>query len=212
MSLRLFVGLPLPHAVQQMLAEVAEELAPLFAEHRVAPRFTKPGNGHLTLKFLGETDDALLPELKKALARVSFAPFSLAPTGAGTFPDLALAGKNGRPPMPKVLWVGVSPDQGGLAAGALAARLGDALTGMGIPREAKPFRPHLTLARLGYPRLGKKGKGPRELEKLWGAVLKHMAAKVWPTFSVETMVLYKSELGAGGPLYEELGIYTARCA
>ena len=115
-----------------------------------------PEKLHYTLKFLGDVDvDELHMEALTHAAEVArdVAPFALAPGALGAFPDEAA---------PRVLWLGV--DEGAEAMSALATKLDVLLGGYGYAREARPYRPHLTVARA----TGKSGQ--RSLASLLGAV------------------------------------------
>ena len=70
---RLFVGLPLPQGYQQGLAKLQESLKEVLSGKFT---WTRPGNWHLTLKFLGDTPEDLLPAVEEALAGVSFSRLS----------------------------------------------------------------------------------------------------------------------------------------
>lgn len=83
--LRCFVGLPLPESWQAGLARVTVRLSAALAS---PVRWTRPGNWHLTLKFLGDVEEACVPDLVRALSAVAFAPFALRPGRAGFFPPL----------------------------------------------------------------------------------------------------------------------------
>ncbi|HEV2236938.1 MAG TPA: RNA 2',3'-cyclic phosphodiesterase [Ktedonobacterales bacterium] len=107
-----------------------------------AARWVDPAGLHLTLAFLGELDDARLAEVAPAAAEAAagVAPFTLNVGALGTF---------GRPRAPRVIWAGVSGELRPL--GALHRRLGDALARRGFALEARPYAPHLTLARVATP-------------------------------------------------------------
>ncbi|MBU1229805.1 MAG: RNA 2',3'-cyclic phosphodiesterase, partial [Proteobacteria bacterium] len=83
--MRCFVGLPLPESWQAGLARVTVRLSAALAS---PVRWTRPGNWHLTLKFLGDVEEACVPDLVRALSAVAFAPFALRPGRAGFFPPL----------------------------------------------------------------------------------------------------------------------------
>lgn len=85
-------------------------------------------NLHLTLAFIGETDDPRA--VKDALQAVSFKPFKLSFSDMGTFGD--------------ILWAGIKGNQG-LSAAAKSVR--DALDAAGIDYDRKKFVPHITLIR-----------------------------------------------------------------
>ena len=125
--MRAFVALIPPTAV---LAELAAALAPVQAA-RPDLRWTPDAQWHLTLAFLGEIDEGVLPDLTTRLARAArrHPPPELALSGAGRFGD-------------RVLWTRV---RGELRA--LAASVGAAARRCGIAVDDRPYRAHLTLAR-----------------------------------------------------------------
>ncbi|MBC8289535.1 MAG: RNA 2',3'-cyclic phosphodiesterase [Planctomycetes bacterium] len=93
---------------------------------------------HLTLRFPGDTAEALLPRLAEALLEVAATepPFDVAFQGLGAFPKLA---------RPSVVWAGIRPPEPCIRLEeALTARL----TPLGFATEARAYRPHLTLARV----------------------------------------------------------------
>jgi 2'-5' RNA ligase len=131
--MRLFVAL-LPPA-----AAVAELAAALRPARRLpgadALRWTAPESWHLTLGFLGETPDAVRPDLEERLGRAArrHGPYTLRLSGGGRFGDRAL-------------WTGAEGDAAALARLAGAVRAAARRAGM-PPDEERGFRPHLTLAR-----------------------------------------------------------------
>lgn len=91
------------------------------------------------MKFLGDTDERLVPELLGALGAAAdgVAPFEITVSGFGAFPSMR---------RPRVLWIGCGEAGGALAL--LHARIEERLAGLGIPREERAFHPHVTIARL----------------------------------------------------------------
>ncbi len=157
---RLFFAVPLgedARAATERLMLALEARAGLaggaHGEARAGPR--RPARGarwvrtdglHLTLRFLGATPDAAIPDLEAALreAAVGIASFPVRLDGAGSFPP---------GPRPRVLWLGVG--EGAPALSALAGRLEAALALRGWPRDERPFAAHLTIARTdGVPDAG----------------------------------------------------------
>ena len=88
---------------------------------------------HVTLAFIGGWPVARLPTLLDAAANVHGEPMNIALDRLGAFRRAGIA------------WVGPSlvPD----ASTRLAASLADALSAAGLPLDAQPYRPHVTLAR-----------------------------------------------------------------
>jgi 2'-5' RNA ligase len=143
---------------------------------------------HLTLHFLGATDVALLPQLGAALgtALSGLGKLTLRLDGVGAFPNLR---------RPNVVWAGV----GGATAvlERVQAAAGTALESLGLPRETRPFRAHLTLGR------ARRDAAPAQLERL-GAAIRALPALAPVAWDVERAVLFRSELRPSGPVYTEL--------
>jgi 2'-5' RNA ligase len=123
----------------------------------VGVRWTTRAQWHVTLRFLGRVDDASVGDVVEALAAVDVT----APVTARLGPAVDRFGH-------RVLQVPVDGLDG------LAAAVGE-------PPEDRPFRGHLTLARVG------RGGGRVDLRPLCGAPV----AASWPVTSVE---LYESQL------------------
>jgi 2'-5' RNA ligase len=100
------------------------------------------GSVHITLKFLGETDESLVPKIGEAMERaVRGTPtFTIKMSKAGAFPS--------RPPI-RVVWVGL---KGAEPLAMMAKGLEEDLAAIGFSKEERPFSPHLTLARVKDPR------------------------------------------------------------
>jgi 2'-5' RNA ligase len=124
---RLFVALPLPAAVADVLTALQPPVA-------AGVRPTEAVDLHITLHFLGPVD---LDPVHQALGTIEASAFTLRLGAAGHF---ALPG--GR----TILWLGVEPTAPLIA---LHAAVGEALAGTGFRPEERPYVPHLTLARLG---------------------------------------------------------------
>jgi 2'-5' RNA ligase len=136
--MRLFVALEIPSSVRENLAELLKSL------RAVSPktRWVRPENLHLTLKFIGEVPDAKLALIRGALAVMrSDQPVKLDFRGLGFFPNEK---------HPRVFWAGIEASPN---LETLAVDIEKATETLGIPREQRPFSPHLTLARFDPPRL-----------------------------------------------------------
>jgi RNA 2',3'-cyclic 3'-phosphodiesterase len=179
--LRLFVAVDLPAGLRD---EVARLMAPV---HNA--RWVNPKQLHITLRFLGETPEAALPDLQQRLHGVKRDQFRLRLRGAGTFPE-ARPGKRPRPP--KVLWLGIEP-----AAELVALKQAvDAALDGGLTRDNQVFSPHLTLARFPNPP---------------GQTLSAFLTKNQPytslDWSVESLHLYQSTLRQEGAIHALLASY-----
>uniref|UniRef100_A0A831XML7 RNA 2',3'-cyclic phosphodiesterase n=1 Tax=Geobacter metallireducens TaxID=28232 RepID=A0A831XML7_GEOME len=126
--MRLFVAIDLPGDIRQSVADICRGV------HGV--RWLPPEQLHLTLRFIGEADDAVDAEIRRGLAAITSPPFPVSLQGVGCFPS---------PRRPRVLWVGVS---GGEPLVQLQHDVETAVVAAGLPPEERPFSPHITLARL----------------------------------------------------------------
>jgi len=179
--LRAFVAVEMPGPVRKALEEAQSDLKRL----NIRARWVRPENIHLTLKFLGNIPVghvASIGEVLRVVAR-AHGRFSLAAAGVGVFPDAR---------RPKVIWAGLTRRPEALTP--LQQDLDGRLAALGFPREEKPFRSHLTIGRF-------------RAEGLPGPVadaVKRYAAVQFGTFTVDEIVLMKSDLRPEGPLYEQL--------
>jgi 2'-5' RNA ligase len=146
-----------------------------------ALRRVSPGNLHLTLKFLGEVKEELIPEISAAMedALQGIEPFDAALKGLGTFPSLNYM---------RVVWVGIEKNRERLIE--VQRSLDKRLAKLGFQRD-KRFHPHLTLARVKSP----KGKG--ELREF---IVQH-ADTDFGAVRIERVELKKSVLTPKGPIY-----------
>ena len=183
---RLFVAVPLADAAREeivaLVGAVRDEVDSTAREPRSAVRWVRMEGLHLTLRFLGPTDTAQVPAVVTAVRRAGAgtAPFDLTVAGAGAFPTAV---------RPRTIWLRVTTGADALAA--LAARLDGELESDGWPREARPFRAHVTLARADGRR-----EGPLVVRRL----VDRMAGTTIPS-RVDRIVLFESVTGSGPARY-----------
>ena len=166
---RAFVAVQLPDAVLDAMANrVAHVSAP--------GRPTSREQWHLTLQFLG--DDADVDAVIAALDGFESEVGHVQVGGAGAFPDARRA---------RVLWLGLAEGAGMVTrlAGAVIART----ERLGYVRDARPFRPHITLARCSVP------------TDLRGAIAAIGADPVGPVWTVDAVTVYESRLRPEGAEY-----------
>jgi 2'-5' RNA ligase len=180
-TLRAFIAAELPAGLREALGRLQAELA----RAGVRARWVRPEGIHLTLRFLGDVPAGAVAPLAETLAAAAAgqAVLSLAAVGLGVFPGAR---------RPRVVWVGLAGEIGGLAG--LQRRLEQALAARGFPPEERPFRPHLTLGRFG-------DAGPP------GPVADALAAhagRELARFELGELVLFRSELRPSGAVYTAL--------
>jgi len=119
-------------------AEVVLALSDGLSSLEIPGKPVPPPNWHVTLRFVGRVDDVTYDRWLGALDQVKSRPVRIGLNGLGAFPN---------PPRATVLWAGV--DSPGLED--LAVTIEEATRTAGSPAEERPFRPHLTLARIRPP-------------------------------------------------------------
>jgi 2'-5' RNA ligase len=179
---RVFVALDVPDDVRRALCEFSGKLA------NVCPgaRWANVEGIHVTLKFIGEASPEKVERIQKALAGVHSADaVEMLFRNVGFFPNAH---------HPRVFWAGIdaSPNLAGLAAD-----IEQSLEPLGIEREARPFRPHLTLARF------KSEEGLARLHE----TLKLEASREFGATRALQFRLYQSVLKRGGAEYTPLVDY-----
>lgn len=169
---RLFVGVPLPDAVESVVIAAQESLQ--------APglRLLRREQLHVTIAFLGEVGAAEASEAARVLSEQS-----------GTMGGVAFLGGIALLPTSRkarVVALEVDDEQGVL--GRLFAEITEGLARAGVMEpEGRPFRPHLTIARLRRPgRVHHKSDLQRE------------------RFAIRSVGLYRSRLSREGATYEIL--------
>ena len=185
-NIRTFIAIELEEAHHRALRDVQVRLQREAAASWV--RWVAPKNIHLTLKFLGDVEAAMMPTLQNAVAEacVGIAPFTLSLGEAGAFPNTR---------QPNVLWVGVG-GQVELAA-LLAKRLDDACAAIGMPRDDHPFTPHLTLGRV------KREARPNDRQMV-GELVDRSAVGDLGLLRVDRVSVMKSDLRPSGSIYTRL--------
>jgi 2'-5' RNA ligase len=184
-SIRVFCAVELPEEIRAAVAAHASRLRRDFPGVRAS--WPRPESLHLTLKFLGDVEAARVESLSNAAtaAAAGLAPFGLTIEGAGAFPPRGLA---------RTLWLGVRDDTEQLSR--LQRRLEDECSAAGFPRESRPYKPHLTLARL---------RAFQRVELVAALSEAHHQTSFGPhAFRVSDFVLMRSELGPGGSRYTPL--------
>ncbi|MDY6990048.1 MAG: RNA 2',3'-cyclic phosphodiesterase [Thermodesulfobacteriota bacterium] len=180
-KIRTFIAISLPDGVLQAIGEAQERLR----QSRLDIRWVRKEGIHLTLKFLGDIDRAVVEKLEAAMGRATkgIAPFTLIGKGIGVFPDLRRA---------RVIWTGLSGDVQALMA--LHRNLESELKGLGFPKEKRSFKGHLTLGR---------AKGSLDTTRLLEA-LEGLDGFKTESFVVPSLVLFQSDLRPQGAIYTRL--------
>lgn len=175
MKFRAFIAVDIEP--DQSLVEELKDLSSSRADLKVV----KPGLLHVTLKFLGDTDEDLIDEIARRMADSAKGvnDFRIRLTGMGAFPSMSNI---------RVVWVGIKD---GAKLGEIAGRLDVSLADLGFERDKKGFVPHLTLAR------ARSGRNMGDIQE----ILRRNAATDFGSYPVNRIVLKKSVLSPQGPTY-----------
>jgi len=179
-NIRTFIAVDVPQ-------EIKMELDKMIAEFRNdAPeiRWVRAANLHLTLRFLGDVTKDTIPKLADEISHnlKDFGQFQISLKGLGGFPNLKKA---------RVIWVGGG--DGNERLYQLAALVDKACIDCGLGNADKPFSSHLTIGRVKFP------KGHEKL-------ISHIETMNYKSraFSVDEVVIFKSDLSPAGPKYTRL--------
>lgn len=179
MALRLFVAWPLDDALRREIGRIAGPLR----NRLPAASWPRAESIHLTFAFLGDAAPDRVPAIGAALdASAARAPIEVHAGEVGLFPDER---------RPRVAWIGLEPHA---PLNDLASAIRAALTAAGASFDAKPFRPHLTIARIKAPWRTADVANLREAFRGWSP----------PVACVDRIVLYQSVLGSGGATHTEV--------
>lgn len=180
--MRCFVAVPVGEGIRRRVGELQGTLRRVGAD----VKWVEEENLHLTLKFLGEMEEAALERLRGLLSAEAsrWGPLAVEYSGTGVFP-----GED----RPRVVWVGVRGDVEKLAG--LAAAVERAAAQVGVPREGRPFVAHLTVGRV---------RSPRHVPRLAEA-LRRCRESVFGRDEIREFLLFRSTLTPSGPVYEPLG-------
>ncbi|TQK74491.1 2'-5' RNA ligase [Brevibacillus sp. AG162] len=133
--MRLFIALDIPVEAAAYIADVQKRLK----QDVTADRWQSLANLHLTLHFLGEVQESLVPAICEDMDIVSaiIQPFTLRVGNFGVFPNAL---------HPRVLWLGLRGQLSPLEQlHLLLGRRFELREGLSYDR--KRYRPHITLAR-----------------------------------------------------------------
>ena len=128
--MRLFIAINFSADVKRSVYRNVE----ILRKNAVSGTFTREENIHLTLAFLGETPPKRVPDIRGVMDAVSLYPFDTRLSGIGKFRNRGET----------LFWQGFKPAD---ALSDLQRQLVSGLEKAQIEFDAKPFKPHVTLAR-----------------------------------------------------------------
>lgn len=186
--MRLFIALALPAEVRAELAAQQDDLRASLGHDGRAVRWTDVEALHLTLCFLGESDESLVGSILPIVAQSApaIAPLSLRLERAGAFPNAR---------RPQTLWCGVGGDLHAL--GAAQRRLAEGLEPLGFAADKRRYAPHLTLGRV------RREASSAQVAAI-GAALGALASPSPLSWRCGPTILFQSTLTPNGSIYTPL--------
>lgn len=171
---RLFIAIDLPLEIKRELYKLEQELMKHIPK---GIKWVELENLHFTIRFLGETEEEKIPNIKKIIDEVSQESdfFNISLKEIGAFPNF----KN-----PRVIWIGI--EKGYEEMKDLFNKLENKILKLGFKKEDKEFSPHLTLGRV---------KEKIRWDERWKIDIPYLE------FLVEEITLFESQLRPQGPLY-----------
>ena len=185
----LFTAIQLPPPTHAHLTTILDTLRS-HPRLKQSASFTQPDNLHITLKFIGEVPDEIVPLLITSLRTLTIPtmPFNLSHF-------LVLPGQGPA----RVLAVNVTRDLSPITN--LFHQIESACQPLGVPREAREYKPHVTLARFRRPN---KMLTARTLIRMIDPAL--LPA---PNFTATTFTLFQSKLDPAGAIHTPLATFEA---
>ena len=144
-------------------------------------KLVEPENMHLTLKFLGDTNEELIDKIEQIIEESvkEIKPFNIELMGAGVFPN-----KN----YIKVIWIGIEK---GEHLKTIAKKIDENISKLGFQEEKRDFSPHLTIGRV---------RTAKNKEKILQIIEKYEHI-LFTKNKIDSIKLIKSELTQKGPIY-----------
>jgi 2'-5' RNA ligase len=178
--MRVFIAVDLPIEIRGELSELQRALRPLTN----TVRWVAAESIHITLKFVGEVPEKRIEDIDTAVTGLTWKAFTVTVRSIGFFPGTR---------SPRVFWAGMeAPTMQGLTE-----QLDTRMERLGFDKEKRAFRPHITLAR---------AKNTRIDSALVSAAAQY-EDRLFGSFSVDRMFLFKSTLKPSGAVYEKLREY-----
>lgn len=197
---RAFLAIDFSESFKRQIGEYALALGPAFAGCRLS--WVDPRIFHLTLHFFGDIDDSGISALKDGFSAIagSIAPPRFAIAGMAYLPGAA---------NPKILCLNLAMEPGEALAPLIAEAKAMA-AGLGAINDARPWKAHLTVARIKEGRLPPVDATPAIAAMPHAVALPPLSALPIPPrleYSSKSFELMESFLSPRGPRYATLASF-----
>lgn len=176
-TVRLFIAIEIPSEIRSGIGAVIRELKAANAD----VKWEQTDKLHITLKFLGEAGERLVPDIFSALESVGreYHPFTIRYEALGCFPARR---------EPRIIWIGVEED--GSVLQQLVHSTDESMRSFGFEKEERKFHAHVTIGRV---------KSRRNIRDLLSR-MESITFESQPT-TISELALVKSELKPSGSVY-----------
>jgi len=183
--MRTFIAIDFPPSALEKIAEISNFFKQQTPQN--ALKWVETPNTHLTIKFIGEIEEVILPVVKEKLSQAlqNLKPYSIQISGLGMYPNK----KN-----PRVVWLGIL---GAEPLVEIHRLINEKLVEIGIKADHRPFSPHMTIARV-------RQSAKPETVNLIGRTLSKFRVDPLNEIRIDQVHLYKSDLLPSGPVYSIL--------
>jgi 2'-5' RNA ligase len=178
--MRVFIAVDLTNEIRKTLADIQGELRASSSSVRWVP----PESIHITLKFIGELPEKRLEEIDSAMTGFTWKPFTVTVRGVGFFPGNR---------SPRIFWAGLEAP----TMKDMAEELDTRMERIGIDKEKRAFRPHITLARARDTRI----------DSSLVTASEPYQEHDFGSFVADRVYLFRSTLKSSGAVYEKLKEY-----
>lgn len=180
MVLRCFIAIEIPETIRKSISDIIDGLKKSGSD----VKWVADENIHITLQFLGETEESVIPAIKEALDKIlaPYSPFYIKITDIGCFPDRR---------RPRVIWVGMEESQTLIN---LRKDIAEELVKFGYQKEERGFTPHVTIGRV---------KSNKNMNKLLKRIDEVKTTR-FSDFQAQHITLMKSELKPSGAKHYSL--------
>lgn len=185
-KVRSFIAIPVPDQGIEALQDTVQKLE---SDIGRSVRWVRLDGIHLTLKFMSDIPAGTVEQVLEALPQVAsqFPPIKLAISGLGVFPNTR---------RPRVLWAGLTGELEALSE--LQSAVDDMVGRLGLPKELRPFSPHLTLGRV------RRETSESQLRKI-GEIMADAARPSAVPWTANTVNLMRTELDPAGSRHYLVG-------
>ena len=177
---RIFIALDISDDAKKEIARISSLIRPINAK----TSWVRPENMHITVSFLGNTEEEKIECLKEKINSIKFSPFQLILDKISAFPNIS---------QPKVLWIG--QDKPNTIINQIYQSTVSIIQECNAQFDKKEqFIPHITLARI------KTKPSHRDIEKI-----SKIASSLSPiTCTIQSLTIYQSQLTQNGPVYTKI--------